>query len=116
MKKQLSIFFLFVFFFSQFGKVVNYCYCTIATYQQTGTIVCDCEKKLAVTETDTKKQDHQHNAILPHAEELFHLDNSITYSFAYHFQPAKQFCCSHEALYNAWAGSIFHPPGAAAVI
>lgn len=111
MKKLLSISFFLVFFFSQFGKVVNFCLCSMATYQQTGTVVCDCEKQLAVhIDTDTKKQTHQHPATLPQADELILIHHIATCNFHYSTPAVIQLHSNSEALYDAYCGDIFHPP------
>ncbi|MDX1935468.1 MAG: hypothetical protein SFU21_00040 [Flavihumibacter sp.] len=62
MKKTITIFFLASFFLLQYGKVVSYLYCTYNNYQQTGTITCDCEKKLTDEPASTTTHNgHLHN-------------------------------------------------------
>jgi hypothetical protein len=117
MKRGLPILIFGIFFLSQFGKVVNFCLCTINTYQQTGVIACDCEKQLSTAVAkEARQQDHQHNVLPPQADLLFHLNNSVAFNFEYIIEPARRFTHLTEGLYDEWAPCIFHPPGIAATI
>src|SRR5438477_4752941 len=112
MKKPLAILAFLIFFFSQFGKVVNFFLCTAATYQQTSSFHCDCEKQL-VTGTDAETNEGAHsNAVQPpQAEDLYHLDNSAAFN-CMSFTPVLIYLNGHtEALYNGYYNTIFHPPG-----
>jgi len=112
MKKQFAIFAFLIFFFSHFGKVINFCLCSITVYQQTNSFHCDCEKQL-VTATAAEEGKHHHStmATLPQADELFHLDNSAAFTCA-QFTPVIIYLHSYtEPLHNGYCNNIFHPPG-----
>lgn len=112
MKKPFAILAFLIFFFSQFGKVVNFCICTAATYRQTSTFHCDCEKQLVTaTDAETNKQAHSTTFQLPQAEDLYHLDNSAAFN-CISFAPAVIYMNGHtEALYHGYYNTVFHPPG-----
>ncbi|HEY4149782.1 MAG TPA: hypothetical protein VGM41_12675 [Chitinophagaceae bacterium] len=113
MKKLFAIFAFLIFFFSQFGKVINFCLCSVETYQQTSSFHCDCEKQLvATTDTDANKQPHSNPVQASQAEDLYHLDNSIAFSCTASFAPLVIYLHTHtEPLYNGYYNNIFHPPG-----
>jgi hypothetical protein len=113
MKKQITLFALLVFFLAQFGKVVNYCFCTIAVYQQTGSTACDCEKQLLTDvkkETATKHPSPHAVAAQPASEELFHQPLPAGWIL----QPVTIANgwprCGHESLYSTSGNPVFHPP------
>lgn len=112
MKRTLAIFAFLIFFFSYFGKVINFCLCTITVYQQTSSFHCDCEKQLvATTAAETGRHNHTNAPGLPHGEELYHLDNSTAFTCIY-YTPAIIYTSGHtEPLYNGYYKNIFHPPG-----
>ncbi|MBS1566046.1 MAG: hypothetical protein JST39_16780 [Bacteroidetes bacterium] len=112
MQKTLAISAFLIFFFSQFGKVINFCYCSVAAYQQTSSFRCnECEKQL-VKNTEAEQGKHPHgNALSPSSEELYHLDNHIPFSFTY-TRPLIVYSPRYTvSLYNEYNGSIFQPPG-----
>ncbi len=112
MKKLFAISAFLIFFFSQFGKVINFCLCTVSNYQQTSSFHCDCEKQLVTTtDTDTNKQPHSNPVQLQQSEDLYHLDNSAAFSCTC-FTPSVVYLHAHtEALYKGYYTTIFHPPG-----
>ncbi|HSC39801.1 MAG TPA: hypothetical protein VLD19_18075 [Chitinophagaceae bacterium] len=113
MKKQLAISALLIFFFSQFGRVLNYAVCTISVYQHTNTFKCDCEKQLTTaTDADTKKQAASHTVSPPQADELYHLSNTTAFH-CHTFIPSVIYMSGNaECLYNGYYTTVFHPPGA----
>jgi hypothetical protein len=113
LKKQISLFVFSVFFLAQFGKVINFCFCTMTVYQQTKTLACDCEKQLfAAVKTDntSKNQSPQNIAAPQPPEELFHFSNlsgfTHTHMVCFGVWPAT----GTETLYNKFGKDIFHPP------
>jgi hypothetical protein len=111
LKNQIAIFAFFIFFLAQFGKVLNFCFCTIATYQQTKTLNCDCEKQLSTAiDTESKKQTPQSRPALPQFDELFHLSNAPAFTSRYFILPVTWPKNNSEPLYNAFLQHIFRPP------
>ena len=112
MKKLLAIFAFLIFFFSHFGKVINFCLCTITVYEKTRTVQCDCEKQLvSATEAEAAKHNHTNTGALPQFDELYHLDNHPGFACA-HFSPVIVQAGTHsERLYTGYDKGIFQPPG-----
>jgi len=111
MKKTLAITAFLIFFFSQFGKVINFCLCEIIVYKQTSSFFCDCDKRL-VSATDAEKRQHNHpNAVSIQQEELFHRHNSMPFTCT-RFTSAIIYISGHTTpLYEGYYTNVFHPPG-----
>lgn len=112
-KKQITLFALLVFFLAQFGKVINYCFCTIAAYQQTSSLACDCEKQLFTDikkETADRHQSPHTYAAHPPAEDLFHLPLFATWAFHQSMADSVWPPGSNESLFHTFGKPVFHPP------
>jgi hypothetical protein len=113
LKTPIAIFVLLVFFLAQFGKVINYCFCTIAAYQQTSNLACDCEKQLFTDlkkETQDKHQSPLTYSSQPATEELFHFTENSNLVFQYAMQIYTWPPCTSDALQHIFGNPVFHPP------
>jgi hypothetical protein len=111
LKKTITIFALFIFFLSQFGKVVSFCFCSIASYQQTKTLNCDCEKQLTIAfDTESRKPISQNLQNAPQFDELFQ-QTIPTYSSPANWTQLKiSLPLGTEPLYHTFLPAVFHPP------
>lgn len=113
LKKPIAIFVLLVFFLAQFGKVINYCFCTIAAYQQTSSLGCDCEKQLFTDlkkETQNEHQSPHTYSSQPATEELFHFTQNTLLVFHYHIPGTTWPPSTSDALHHIYGTPVFHPP------
>jgi len=113
LKKNLAIFAFLIFFLAQFGKMINFCLCKAAVYQQTKSFICDCEKMLytAVKADNSPKEKLPQNVSSPQQqEELFHLSYTPSFTVPDGFCLTKWPKTNSEAVYHMFLESIFHPP------
>ena len=113
MTKILTISLLTLFFLAQFGKVISFCYCSVESYRQTGTIDCDCEKNLAGTVKHEANKDHSAAALQTvHFDELFK-QRFFTGNIVHPSAIANSiFNNMDESLYNAYLFTMLRPPSA----
>ncbi|MEO6315322.1 MAG: hypothetical protein ABIU63_18525 [Chitinophagaceae bacterium] len=111
--KQIATCCMVIFFLAQFGKVINFCFCTAAAYHESKTLSCDCEKQLysaTGTANTDKTQAIGHTAVHQQSDELFHssqwLDLRPHQSFFYTPRPFPR----NEALSLAFGKKVFRPP------
>jgi len=113
MKKILTITLLSLFFLTQFGKVISFCYCSIENYRLTGTTDCDCENNLAGTiKHETNKEHSSAGFQNLHYDELFHYRSIIGCIFYPTVISGISFSNADEPLYNAYLSSMLRPPSA----
>ncbi|MEO5684763.1 MAG: hypothetical protein ABIQ88_19130 [Chitinophagaceae bacterium] len=113
MKKQIAIFALGIFFFAQFGKVIDFCFCTMAAFQQTKTFTCDCEKQLytaVATDHAAKNHNPQNISSVHQWNELFHFSPIAVFTVVYTICITDWPRATSTALYNKFDSNIFHPP------
>jgi len=113
LKKNIAIAAFLVFFLAQFGRVINFCFCKAAVYQQTKSFVCDCEKMLytAVKSDHSSKEETPQNISAPQQqEELFHFSFTPGFTVPANLCIAKWPKINSEALCHMFFPSIFHPP------
>jgi hypothetical protein len=109
--RHIAIFALLVFFFAQFGKVINFCFCSIAVYQQTKTVNCDCEKQLSnAVNTESNSHTPHNSAEHPQLDELFHLANNTAFTIQHTALSSAWPKTGNEALYHVFGKNIFRPP------
>ncbi len=111
LKKYLAIFAVTIFFLSQFGKVINFCLCTIIYFQQTSTINCDCEKHLSgYTDDEAKNQQPYNSSPLPRFDELFEI-KCVAVITPHAYRLSKPFFGHYtDPLYHTYSDAVFHPP------
>ncbi len=113
LKKQIAFFTLFLFFLSQFGKVINFSFCKAVAYQQTNTFVCDCEKLLyTVVKTDNTSKEQPPQQLSAHqtTEELFHFKDHLCLTGTYAAVRAEWPLFRNSKHLSLFANAIFHPP------
>ena len=113
LKKQFAIFTLVVFFLAQFGRMINFCLCTMSAYQQTKTFTCDCERQLFAavkTDNNTKDQAPQHISSQQPSEELFHLPNFPSFAIQAGICFTAWPKTGNEQLHYVFGKKVFRPP------
>jgi hypothetical protein len=106
--KLLSIFFLFIFFLFQYGKIIDYMECRVSAAIESKTD-CGCDTKLAASSTDNTNDPpfHQHH-LKNYTEEFFH---HITFTATtVETTVAKQFAAVNEGSVSNRSFSVFQPP------
>ena len=113
LKRYIAITVFFIFFLAQFGRVINFCLCSINVYQQTHSFTCDCERQLfSSIKADKHSSEQTPQTVYTqfHAEEL-------------HTGPSDPVLLCHPPLnISAWPANsvsdlphvivdpVFHPP------